>query len=66
MSQDLEPILELSLNSLDASRGGYKGAPKFPTFNLYETLLYFYNKSKNKKYLEPVDLILKQLCSKFL
>ena len=64
MSQDLEPILELSLNALDTSKGGYKGAPKFPTFNLYETLLYFYNKSKNKKYLEPIDLILKQLCSK--
>ena len=64
MSQDLEPILELSLNALDTSKGGYKGAPKFPTFNLYETLLYFYNKSKNKKYLEPIELILKQLCSK--
>ena len=44
--------------------GGYKGAPKFPTFNLYETLIYFYNKSKDKRYLEPVNLILKQLCSK--
>ena len=64
MNQDLEPILELSLNALDTSKGGYKGAPKFPTFNLYETLLYFYNKSKNKKYLEPIELILKQLCSK--
>ena len=64
LSQDLEPILELSLNALDTSKGGYKGAPKFPTFNLYETLLYFYNKSKNKKYLEPIELILKQLCSK--
>ena len=64
LNQDLEPILELSLNALDISKGGYKGAPKFPTFNLYETLLYFYNKSKNKKYLEPIELILKQLCSK--
>ena len=64
LNQDLEPILELSLNALDTSKGGYKGAPKFPTFNLYETLLYFYNKSKKKKYLEPIDLILKQLCSK--
>ena len=64
LNQDLESILELSLNALDTSKGGYKGAPKFPTFNLYETLLYFYNKSKKKKYLEPIDLILKQLCSK--
>ncbi len=64
LSQDLEPILETSLNYLDTVNGGYKGAPKFPTFNLYETLLYFYNKSNNKKYLEPVSLIINQICSK--
>ncbi len=64
LSQELEPIIELSMNNLDLLKGGYKGAPKFPTFNLYETLLYFYNKSGNKKYLDPVDLIIKQLCSK--
>ncbi len=64
MSQELEPIIEMSLNNLDTLKGGYKGAPKFPTFNLYETLLYFYNKSGDKKYLEPLDLIIKQLCSK--
>ena len=64
LNQELEPILEISLNSLDPIKGGYKGAPKFPTFYLFETLLYFYNKSKNRKYLEPVDLIIKQLCSK--
>ena len=64
LNQELEPIIEMSLNNLDKSKGGYKGTPKFPTFNLYETLLYFYNKSKNKKYLEPVDIIIKQLCSK--
>ena len=64
LNQDLEPILENSLSYLDKSKGGYKGAPKFPTFNLFETLLYFYNKSKDKKYLKPVDLLIKQLCSK--
>ena len=64
LNQDLEPILEMSLKHIDMSKGGYKGAPKFPTFNLYETLIYFYNKSKDKRYLEPVNLILKQLCSK--
>ena len=64
LNQDLEPILEMSLSHLDSVKGGYNGAPKFPTFNLYETLLYFYNVSNNKKYLEPVELILKQLCSK--
>jgi len=64
LSQDLEPILEASLRQLDSIKGGYKGSPKFPTFNLYETLLYFYNKTEKKKYLEPVTLLIKQLCSK--
>ena len=64
LSQNLEPLLEVSLNNLDPINGGYKGAPKFPTFNLFETFLYFYNKTKNNKYLEPVSLILKKLCSK--
>ena len=64
LNQDLEPILEMSLSHLDQVKGGYKGAPKFPTFNLFETLLYFYNSSKDIKYLKPVELIIKQLCSK--
>jgi uncharacterized protein YyaL (SSP411 family) len=64
LSQDLEPILEMSLSNLDSIKGGYKGSPKFPTFNLYETLLYFYNVSNDKKYLKPVELVIKQLCSK--
>jgi uncharacterized protein YyaL (SSP411 family) len=64
LSQDLEPILETSLNYLDPVKGGYNGAPKFPTFNLYETLLYFYNKTNEKKYLDPVTLLIKQITSK--
>ena len=64
LNQDLEPILETSMSYLDPIKGGYKGAPKFPTFNLFETLIYFFNKSKDKKFLNPVDLIIKQLCSK--
>ena len=64
LNQDLEPILEMSLNNLDSIKGGYKGAPKFPTFNLFETLIYFYNTSNDKKYLKPVELIMRQLCSK--
>ena len=64
LNQDLEPILEESLNYLDPIKGGYKGAPKFPTFNLYETLLYFYNKTNDKKFINPVTLLIKQLCSK--
>ena len=64
LHQDLEPILEISLNHLDPIKGGYKGKPKFPTFNLYETLLYFYNTTSDLRYLKPVELIVKQLCSK--
>ena len=64
LTQDLKPILDTSINYLDSVKGGYKGAPKFPTFNLYETLLYFYNKTNDAKYLNPVSLIMKQLCSK--
>jgi uncharacterized protein YyaL (SSP411 family) len=64
LNQDLEPIIETCLNYLDPIKGGYKGAPKFPTFNLYETLLYFYNKTNDKKFLNPVSLLIKQLCSK--
>ena len=64
LNQDLEPILEIPLGQLDPIKGGYKGAPKFPTFNLFETLLYFYNTSNNTKYLKPVEIIIKKLCSK--
>ena len=64
LNQDLVPIVEMSLNNLDPVKGGYKGAPKFPTFNLFETLLYFYNTTNDTKYLRPVELIIKQLCSR--
>jgi len=64
LNQDLEPILEISLSHLDTEKGGYKGSPKFPTFNLFETLIYFYNTTNDKKYLKPVEIIIKQLCSK--
>ena len=63
LNQDLEPLLELSLINLDSKNGGFKGSPKFPVFNFFDTLLYFYNKTDSSKYLEPVSLILKKLCS---
>ncbi len=66
LNQDLEPIIENTLNYLDQQKGGYKGAPKFPTFNLFETLLYFYNLTNKKEYFKPVELLLKQICSKGL
>ena len=51
------------LLKLDEENGGYKGAPKFPTFHVFDTLLYFFNKTKDQKYFKPVELILKKLCS---
>ena len=49
LNQDLEPILDSIINNLDIDKGGYKGVPKFPTFNVFNTLIYFYNKTKKKK-----------------
>ncbi len=63
LKQDLEPILEILINNLDPEKGGYKGAPKFPTFNVFDTLLYFYRKTKKEKFIKPVNVVLKQLCS---
>ena len=63
LDQDLEVILQNIINNLDKEKGGYTGAPKFPIFNIYDTLFYFFTKTKNSNYLKPVELILKQLCS---
>ena len=63
LNQDLESILSSINLSLDEVKGGYKGSPKFPIFNIYDVLLYFFKKTKKKDYLKPVQLILKQLCS---
>jgi|TARA_B110001452_G_scaffold33657_1_gene26063 uncharacterized protein len=63
LNQDLENILQNIITNLDKEKGGYKGAPKFPIFNIYDTLLYFFTKTKKLEYLRPVELILKQLCS---
>ena len=63
INQDLKPLVDETLLYLDPINGGYKGAPKFPTFNVFETLLYYYNKTKDKKYLIPIETLLKNLCS---
>jgi uncharacterized protein YyaL (SSP411 family) len=63
LDQDLNNILQNIIINLDKEKGGYKGAPKFPIFNLYDTLLYFFTKTKKSNYLESVELIFKQLCS---
>ena len=63
LTQDLESILQNIISNLDEEKGGYKGSPKFPIFNIYDVLLFFFNKTKKHNYIKPVELILKQLCS---
>ena len=63
LNQDLESILQNINSTLDEVKGGYIGSPKFPIFNIYDVLLFFFNKTKKIDYLKPVKLILKQLCS---
>ncbi len=52
LKQDLEPYVEKIINYTDEINGGFKGAPKFPQFYIFDTILHFYNKTKNKKYLD--------------
>ena len=63
VNQNLESILLSIMSSLDEVKGGYRGSPKFPLFNIYDVLLFFFNKTKKLDYLKPVGLILNQLCS---
>jgi len=63
LNQDIESILENIIVNLDIEKGGYKGAPKFPIFNIYDTLLYFFTTTKKIDYFLPVEIILTQLCS---
>ena len=47
IKQDLELILDQVLNNLDEVKGGYKGAPKFPTFNIFDYIFIIKQKKIN-------------------
>ena len=64
LKQDLKPYVEKIIQYLDDVNGGFKGAPKFPQFYIFETLLYFYRISKNKNFIKPVELLLMKISSK--
>ncbi|MBH00628.1 MAG: hypothetical protein CMI86_01320 [Candidatus Pelagibacter sp.] len=64
LSQDLEPYAEKILQYLDKDNGGFKGAPKFPQFYIFQTLLYFYNITKKNDYLIAVKTLLENISSK--
>ena len=64
LKQDLEPLAEKIIQYMDKDNGGFQGAPKFPQFYIFETLLYFYLKNKNKNFLDPVKNLLKNISAK--
>ncbi len=48
-------------DNYDAVYGGFSGAPKFPQTSLLDTLLYIYNRTKDKKALEMAENTLKNM-----
>ncbi len=64
LKQDLNPFIDKIINYIDEVNGGFKGAPKFPQFYIFDTILHFYSKTNNKKYLDTVEKLLISLSSK--
>ena len=64
LKQDLEPFVERIITYLDDENGGFKGAPKFPQFYIFDTIFYFYTKNKNKKFFSVVEKLLLNVSSK--
>ena len=64
LKQDLEPYIYKIIQYTDEVNGGFKGAPKFPQFYIFDTILHFYNKTNNQKYLDVVEKLLLSLSSK--
>tara|TARA_B100000989_G_scaffold233943_1_gene180778 strand:+ start:22803 stop:24755 length:1953 start_codon:yes stop_codon:yes gene_type:complete len=64
LKQDLEPFAEKILQYMDEENGGFRGAPKFPQFYVFDTILYFYKKNKKIDFLKPVEILLKSISSK--
>ncbi|MDC3145519.1 thioredoxin domain-containing protein [Candidatus Pelagibacter sp.] len=64
LNQPLLPFVDKIISYLDEDHGSFKGAPKFPQFYLFDAMFYFYLKNNDKKYLKPVETLLKNVCSK--
>ena len=64
INQSLEPYAEKILPYLDQKFGGFLGSPKFPQLYIFDTLFHFYIKTKDKKYLDAVQKLLSNICSR--
>jgi len=64
LKQDLEPLAEKILQYMDKENGGFQGAPKFPQFYIFDTILYFYFKNKKESFFNVVEKLLKNISSK--
>ena len=64
LDQPLLPFVDKIISYLDEENGSFKGAPKFPQFYLFDAMFYFYLKTKDKKYLNPVETLLNNISSK--
>ena len=64
LDQPLLPFVDKIISYLDEENGSFKGAPKFPQFYLFDAMFYFYLKTKNKKYFNPVETLLNNISSK--
>ena len=64
LKQNLEPYVEKIIQYFDEANGGFKGAPKFPQFYIFDTIHYFYKKNKNQKFLEPIENLLNKVSSR--
>tara|TARA_Y100000590_G_scaffold11272_1_gene13873 strand:+ start:97 stop:2043 length:1947 start_codon:yes stop_codon:yes gene_type:complete len=66
INQNLIPHIENLTHYIDYEWGGFRGAPKFPQFYVFESFLYFYKKTKNKKFYDAVKILLNNVCSRGL
>ena len=64
INQDLNQYVERIIPYLDSKFGGFQGQPKFPQFYIFDTLFYFYIKTKEKKYISAVENLLFNVCSR--
>ena len=64
LDQPLLPFVDKIISYLDEENGSFKGAPKFPQFYLFDAMFYFYLKTNDKKYFNPVETLLNNISSK--